>query len=189
MNTIQDTIDRHERIALQLSGGRDSIEKITAEQIRNLFDYSVVTGVFYWRTNRKGHAKAGDIAGTPTDKGYIVIKVNGKRLSAHRLAWLYVLGVLPDFEIDHINRNRACNGFWNLREATSSQNKSNTQRASRNSTGHRGVYYLARTNKFYAKVHLRGKQYMGPCRVTAEEAAADAIGLRANLHGEFANHD
>jgi hypothetical protein len=54
--------------------------------------------------------------------GYVQIKISGKLYHAHRLAWLYVYGYMPEKEIDHINRIRDDNRIANLREATSQLN-------------------------------------------------------------------
>jgi hypothetical protein len=57
----------------------------------------------------------------------------------HRLAWLYMVGVWPDDEIDHWNRDPSDNRFTNLRDATHAKNGFNSGKRSNNSSGRKGV--------------------------------------------------
>lgn len=76
--------------------------------------------------------------------GYVQIKISGKLYHAHRLAWLYVYGYMPEKEIDHINRIRDDNRIANLREATSQLNSLNTGIYKNNTSGSKGIYYNKR---------------------------------------------
>lgn len=64
------------------------------------------------RTDRKGGL------GSKDKDGYLILKVKGKRLKAHRVAWLLNYGEFPEGEIDHINRDRTDNRIENLRIAS-----------------------------------------------------------------------
>jgi len=55
----------------------------------------------------------------------MLIGLLGKRYYAHRLAWLYVYGVWPDGDTDHINRNKHDNRIANLRSCSRSENMLN----------------------------------------------------------------
>ena len=74
------------------------------------------------------------------NNGYVHIQVDGKRHKAHRLAWLWMTGRMPEGDLDHANRYRMDNAFGNLREATGSQNLAN--RAAYSKSGLKGVYEL-----------------------------------------------
>jgi hypothetical protein len=89
--------------------------KLTAERLRKRLRYDAETGLFTRRVG-SGHAHAGDMAGSVHSTGYVRICIDGGRYTAHRLAWLYVHGVWPSGQIDHINRNRSDNRIANLRE-------------------------------------------------------------------------
>jgi hypothetical protein len=101
---------------------------ITAERLRELLNYDPSTGLFTWLVSR-GPAKIGGIAGCMDGEWYIVIGVDVRQYRAHRLAWLYMTGEWPIYEIDHKNTIQYDNRFDNLRQATRSQNKQNMRRA------------------------------------------------------------
>jgi hypothetical protein len=90
-------------------------DKLAAERLRERLRYDGGTGVFTRRVG-SGHARAGEIAGSVHSTGYVRIGIDGGKYTAHRLAWLYVHGVWPSDQIDHINRNRSDNRIANLRE-------------------------------------------------------------------------
>lgn len=105
-------------------------DHVTAEHLRKILDYCTETGVFRRKTVAKGGI--GSVAGSLRGDGYIRIGVtcNGvfKSYAAHRLAWLYVHGVMPDCIIDHIDRNRTNNSIGNLRLSDCSENAINTSK-------------------------------------------------------------
>ena len=101
---------------------------IDADTLRSLLDYDPDIGVFTWRVTRGGYVKEGHEAGCVNGRGYISIQIQGKKYAAHRLAWLYIYGVMPQDQIDHINRTRSDNRIVNLREATATQNIANTRK-------------------------------------------------------------
>jgi hypothetical protein len=82
--------------------------------------YKSETGLFY----RK--AKPEEAIGVTTKSGYVVFRVNGKLLYAHRVAFFITHGFLPKM-VDHINRNRSDNRSANLREADAKLNAENSK--------------------------------------------------------------
>lgn len=116
--------------------------ELTQERLKELLHYGPNSGLFMWRVDRRGTAKAGQWAGRTNSKGYVEISVDGKRYKAHRLAWLYTHGVWPKGQIDHKDRDRAGNWIDNLRDVTQSVNLKNTG-AQKNNTS--GVKYLHKT--------------------------------------------
>lgn len=114
---------------------------LTAERLRHLLDNSPASGVFIWRISPSPRVKPGEIAGAVNDRGYIKIKIGGKHIPAHRLAFLWMTGQEPTDQVDHINGIRSDNRWGNLRLATPSQNQWNKGPQWNNTSGYRGVSY------------------------------------------------
>lgn len=123
--------------------------EITQDILKNLLNYNPSTGVFTWKTNNKR-------AGGLSQEGYWKIGVLGARHFAHRLAWLYTEGYLPENEIDHINRIRHDNRRENLREVSKSCNVRNSGIAKNNKSGVTGVSWDRRANKWRAQIKSCG---------------------------------
>lgn len=111
--------------------------------------------------------------------GYLILKVKGKQLKAHRVAWLLNNGDFPKSELDHINRNRADNRIENLREADRSlQNYNKTLKVDSN-TGLRGLHVDLKTKGLKKKYNFSyyGKTYRF-------YTLADAIAAREKLYAK-----
>jgi hypothetical protein len=144
---------------------------ITQERLKDLLNYDPETGIFMWKVRRHG-VTLGSVAGC-TDEGYIRIKIDGRLYAAHRLAWLYVNGSLPEFTIDHINRVRSDNRIANLRSATNAENHQNRSKYITNTSGVTGVYWDNQRGKWRAQIeHLGRNVNLG--RYSTIEAAAEA---------------
>lgn len=155
-------------------------EHLTAERVRGLLHYEPPTGELTWRVSRGGTARAGRVAGRimPTT-GYRQISIDDRRYLAHRLAWLYVYGVWPPDEIDHINGVKDDNRLSNLRLATHKQNKRNTKRQKNNTSGVTGVRYHKRRKKWVAEIRVNGKNiHLGYFDTLEEAMAARLAALR-----------
>lgn len=98
---------------------------LTYEDISPLLNYEPSTGVITWKVNRRPRIVAGQVAGSRTKGGYIAICILGKKLFAHRLAWLLSTKSWPAEYIDHINGQRDDNRIQNLRQATKGMNNQN----------------------------------------------------------------
>jgi len=85
--------------------------------------YDPNTGIFTRRVLCGGH-KAGTIAGTLHWKGYVYVRLGNKKYYAHRLAFLYMTGSIPE-QIDHIDCVRHNNRWNNLRVANGFINAQN----------------------------------------------------------------
>ena len=156
---------------------------LTAEYLRKILDYNPETGEFHWKVNRIC-VSAGKKAGILHHRGYISIVIDGKHFLAHRLAWLYYYGEWPsseNYQIDHINGNRADNRICNLRTATRSNNSCNRKVPSTNKSGVIGVIYNKATKKWYAYINageydnkLKGRKRIHLGSFTAFEEAVKA---------------
>ena len=86
------------------------------EAASNLLSYDPDKGHFVWKTNASKTVK-GKVAGSKKRDGYVYIQFNGKKLSAHRLAWFVLNGSLPNnLVIDHIDGDCTNNDPKNLDE-------------------------------------------------------------------------
>lgn len=157
---------------------------ISQDTVRQLFNYDEITGVLTWKVNKSDKAKIGVIAGHIHPFGYRWIRINNKRFTAHRVAWIYVYGEIQDhIQIDHINGNRADNRLVNLRLATRSENACNIQKArSHNKLGILGVHFRKDNKKFRAVIKVNGKiKNLGQFD-TAEEAGEAYLKAKRELH-------
>lgn len=155
---------------------------LTQELVKSLFHYNPDTGNFTWRAPA-GCRKANDIAGTHSSRGYIQVKIKGKKYSAHRLAWLYVYGEWPKFQIDHINGKRSDNRITNLRDVPRSINVQNqTVHHKNNSSKLLGVTFHKRKKKFCAQIVINGKKKSIGSYPTPEEAHQAYLFCKRKFH-------
>lgn len=137
---------------------------LTQHHLKTLVSYDPETGVFVRKSN-------GKVAGGK-DNGYLRIFLEGKRYRAHQLAWLYIHGVWPRKDIDHIDLNRSNNRISNLREATRSENLRNTKPQRRNKTGLKGVRPDRNRKGYIAQISFGGRTtYLGRFDTPAEASA------------------
>lgn len=129
---------------------------ISQYELKEVLDYDMNTGLFTWKTKNQKH-NVGDIAGGDDGQGYIRICINKKTIRAHRLAWLYMTGEIPDV-IDHINRIKSDNRFSNLRNVSPYENSINRGATKRSLSGSKGVSFNKNLNKWRARITAFGKK-------------------------------
>lgn len=139
---------------------------ITQEELKNALDYNSNTGVFRWKKKISKKVNIGQMAGYEAncrgELGYWNIRIFGTRYFAHRLAWLYEYGYLPENFIDHIDRNKLNNAISNLREVISQCNLRNTGNWGHNTSGVKGVTYDPNRSKWASAVQVDNKRkYLG----------------------------
>lgn len=157
---------------------------LSQERLKEVFNYDVETGVFTWRISSNGRIKIGSVAGEVMAKGYIRIQVDGKRYLAHKLAWLYITGSIPDGQMDHINQDKGDNSYVNLRLCTQSQNKANCKAYSNNESGYKGVYRAGK--RWVAQIRFNKKLVYLGTHINILDAAK-AYNVKAiELFGDFA---
>ena len=154
---------------------------LTAEEMRSVIAYNPENGEMTWLGRNKTGFKVGRIH----PEGYITFEYKGFKLKTHRVAWLIVTGLWPEHQIDHKNGIRHDNRWCNLRQATSSQNASNSAKSRPNSTGFRGVF-KGRPGKWSAKIGVaRKKIHLGTFN-SVEDAHRAYVDAAIQYHGQFA---
>jgi hypothetical protein len=157
---------------------------LTHTRLLERVTYDPITGAFHKNGKYWGRCKSGQRVGYKNRcSGRWVIRLDGQRYHASRLAWFYMTGRWPPDDIDHINRDCADDRFVNLREATRSQNIVNKSFQSRNTSGFRGV--IKRGDRWIAQVTKMGdKKYLGTFD-TPEKAYEAYVRAAKAIHGEF----
>jgi hypothetical protein len=168
---------------------------LTQKYVKSILDYDPETGVFTWRPRplRPGFERTdkawntrrvGTEAGTVNVDGYVAINLLGVPRYAHRLAFLWMEGQMPD-QVDHRDLDKANNRWENLRPADYQGNAANRGLRADNTSGFKGVVWDARRELWAARIGLNGTQvYLGYYR--SKEAAAAAYKAAAEHHfGEF----
>lgn len=158
---------------------------ITQTELQSQLHYNTETGIFTWIKSKKG-IFANTIAGTKRKNGYIIICINQKDYRAHRLAWLYMHGYIPEY-IDHINGVKDDNCLSNLRPATKQQNAYNSKVKSTNTSGVKGVCYNKEKNKWKAYIKANSKQIHLLYTNDFFEACCQSFSAINKYHKEFAN--
>lgn len=157
---------------------------ITQEYLKERLDYNPETGKFVWITNLHKR-RIGTEAGHIQHDGYVKIFLEGKPRSAHRLAWLYVYGELPEGEIDHINRVRHDNRISNLRDVDRLTNHRNKKLDIRNSSGVSGVHWNKGLGKWMVRIGVNGtRKHLGYF-----ENFEKAVKIRKQAEAELNYHE
>lgn len=154
------------------------------DRVSEVLNYDPATGIFTW-TNKASRLR-GRVAGRLGQDGYIVIRIDGTHVRAHRLAWAIHFSEWPSIQIDHINRIKTDNRIENLRLATQSQNNANRGHMPCNSHGDKGVTRLP-SGSWQAQIQVNKKNhYLGAFKEKSEAMAAYAAAALQHF-GSFAH--
>jgi len=172
--------------------------QITQALVKEVLDYNQDTGIFVWKRrariyfncdrswNRWNNRYSGKVAGSVASHGYIRICINNVRHLAHRLAYLYVHGVMPK-NVLHDNQNPLSNGINNLKDGTHKENLRNTRLSKNNTSGFNGVYWSIGKRKWCAQIMVDGRCI--PLGVYVSKRDAIAARKAANIkYGFHKNH-
>lgn len=97
----------------------------------------------------------------------------------------YLLGVDDYSVVDHINMNTLDNRKENLRICTQQENCFNKTEYKNNSSGHRGVIFNKKNNKWRSRIGVDGKQIQLGYYHTLEEAINARIEAEKLYFGEY----
>jgi HNH endonuclease/AP2 domain len=173
---------------------------ITPELLRQLIRFDEVSGEYFWvprprsmfKTNAAFMSFNSRFAGKPAlntsnGLGYLRSRFFGARHQAHRVVWAYHYGEWPEFEIDHINGNRADNRIENLRAVNAAANMQNKKVYRNNKSGVSGVFRRPTSGRWQVSIAANGKRIGLGTYECFEEAVAVRKAAEVT-HGFHANH-
>ncbi len=173
------------------------------DYLEQCFIYDATSGALTWRARPIEHFSSErmfkawnqQFAGKPalssrSGTGYLHGALDEKTAKSHRVIWKMVTGEDPD-QIDHIDGDKFNNAWANLRNVNYPENGRNLSRASNNTSGHTGIGWNARLQKWRASIKSEGKsRHIGVYAriedaISARKAAERALGFHEN-HGRAA---
>lgn len=160
------------------------MDKSEELRLKEFLEYLPYTGEFIWKKTASNRAQAGSVAGTLNNDGYCVISLQNKLYLAHRLAFLFVEGYIPEF-VDHKNGVSSDNRFCNLRGCTIQENNWNTRISNKNTSGVKNVFWSKQKNKWFVKFKINKKQIHIGFYEDFELAKIAADYYRTVFHKEF----
>jgi hypothetical protein len=154
---------------------------MSTDILKEIIHYDKENGEFKWIVKKNGMKES---VGTINSDGYRCIGISGKIYKAHRLAWLYVYGELPNGVIDHINGDKLDNRISNLRDVSCKVNSQNMRKSKNNNSilTIPGVYQEKRSSKYRVKLNINGEQRHFGNYETKEEAEAVCIEMRRKYY-------
>lgn len=161
---------------------------LTQERLQEKLHYNPETGIFTCLTNHQKKLIGTEVGWIDPDSGYVIINIDGRAYSAHRLAYLYMTGNWPVNVLDHEDTIKHHNWWSNIRDATKSQNARNRgSQINNRSCGYKGVSWNKTKNKWFAQCFINGKNKFLGCYETAEEAKQAYDDFAKLHHKEFFN--
>lgn len=160
---------------------------ISHQRLLELIHYDPDTGVMTNRIRRGRKSLIGKSIGWRAADGYCYAMIDGETYALHRLIWFYVTGEFIPY-VDHKDRVRDNNRWYNLRSATKSQNSANSPGKGAKS-GFKGVNYRASRaslKKYQARIRVNGKLIFLGWFATGEEAARAYDAAACEHFGAFA---
>jgi hypothetical protein len=160
--------------------------ELTQSYLKSILHYDPDTGFFAWiAKRRRGRFAHRQEAGGSDRSGYVRVKINGSLHAAHRLAFLYMNGVLPEKHVDHINGIYDDNRWANLRAVSGAENAKNKCIQKNNHSGVSGVFWDAHKKKWTAKIVVERKHI----KLGNYKSIADAIAARQQAESYYGFHE
>lgn len=156
--------------------------KLTRERLLAVLDYVPSTGALNWKVRSSNRIQIGDRAGVVATNGYRYLTVDGEKVQASRLAWLYVNGVWPSGDIKFKDDDTDNCSIDNLRDVSRIEGARLRQAPTTNTTGHKGVSPY-RKGGFKASVTCNYKQINLGVFPTMEEAIEMQVAATGLMSG------
>lgn len=160
----------------------------TKAEIARRIRYEPETGRFFWRVKVRGAKWEPDdeVVGTPCN-GYRTIGVHRREHYLHRIAIFLSTGAWPRGDVDHIDHDKSNNRIKNLRNVDATSNMRNTKLPKTNTSGHIGVSWNKRREKWVAQIKVNNRNisigYFDDIKKAAEARCA-----ASNAHNFHPNH-
>lgn len=157
---------------------------LTAEQLRDQFDYNPLTGELIRKPCQRLKYERFVSAGRDV-KGYLRASVNGHQYRVHRLVWLHYYGEWPKYTVDHINRKRDDNRIENLRDVPQAVNAANRGPRVAPVKGYAISYTAGRSRPYRARRTGLNKGQVGYFATAelAEQACLNDLGSLSTTQG------
>ena len=161
---------------------------LTKENLKEFTLYDPETGSFTWiKIDTPNQTKVGHEIGSVKDTHGLKYKqtsFNGSYFVIHRIIHLYMTGVWPEKQIDHIDGNGLNNIWSNLRLVDHKTSMRNKKRNSNNTSGFPGVHENKKDGKWHVRISNNGKRiFLG-----SFECQLDAFCARISAQNEFGYH-
>ncbi|KPP98818.1 MAG: HNH endonuclease [Rhodobacteraceae bacterium HLUCCA12] len=92
---------------------------LTQKRLHDVLHYDPKTGIFTWRRGKRKGKPAGVVHDA---RGFLKVQIDNERHFLHRLAWLWMTGMMSRWRIEHINGDHGDNRWANLRQGDRLQN-------------------------------------------------------------------
>lgn len=130
---------------------------LTLERLKEVVSYDPETGIFHRLMRGEDKLRHPIPYKRSPSYPYVVIAIDGVLYRAHRLAVLYMTGVMPEHEVDHDNGIEDDNRWINLKPCTEAENMQNKKKYRNNSSGYTGVSYHKVNKNWIARIFKNGK--------------------------------
>lgn len=154
------------------------------ERLQALLHYDPATGALTWIDHPDPRTRSrlvGKRAGGVCGRGYRYVRIDGRKLLAHRVAFKMATGQEPPPEVDHQDCDRDNASEQNLRAATRSQNNGNKR-----STGQYPKGVSRELNRYVARIWNGTRSARLGVFDTPEEAHEAYMSAARERWGSFA---
>lgn len=145
---------------------------LTQAALKQVLSYDPSNGYFLWVSKHPSKRIVLNTRAGSLDKssGYRSIKLYGHKYPEAHLACLYMTGEFPKGQMDHEDHVRDNNAWSNLKDVTFLENMRNRRTLKHTITGHQGIWYNPKTNRYIARIRMNGKSVYQSKFTTANQA-------------------
>lgn len=161
---------------------------MTIEVLREMFVYNPETGELFRRVNSRARPNMLVPSGSLSGTGYLTAWVKTANVTVHRIAWALTHGAWPMEIVDHINGVKTDNRIANLRLVTPAQSLHNVSQTNDSTSGHRGVVWDPKAQKWCAQAEHEGRRFYFGRYARLEDAVAARHAGAVKLHSHSRLH-